>query len=73
MARGVFVRGFMSGGFCPGFFCPDTLEKVPTKFHVLSISLKDAEALCNIFCESCWNENKCALNVLATTKVFIYL
>ena len=27
------------------------LEKVPTKDHVLSISLKDAEALCDSFCE----------------------
>ena len=34
------------------------LGKVPTKDHVLSISLKDAEALCDSFCEPCWNEKQ---------------
>ena len=38
--------------------CKNCLEKVPTKDHVLSISLKDAEALCNRFCEPCWNEKQ---------------
>ena len=38
--------------------CKNCLEKVPTKDHVLSISLKDAEALCNSFCEPSWNEKQ---------------